>query len=69
MNIKSVPYFVGAVRRLCSLVSVGVTLIYWRSFETNRLQTYRGQVSNTGWMRGTLVYNDTLSPVWSHYSS
>ena len=33
-------------------------LIYLRSFEKNRQQTYRGSSNYVGWMRGMLVYDN-----------
>lgn len=36
-------------------------LVYSRSFEMNRQQTYRGSSFYTGWMRDTLVYDNPLS--------
>ena len=41
-------------------------LVYSKSFEMNQQQTYRGPVFlDVGWMRGTLVYNNSLSPICS----
>ena len=38
-------------------------LIYWRSFEMNGQQIYRGSSLYVGWMRDTLlVYDNSLPP-------
>ena len=36
-------------------------LVYSRSSKIIRQQTYRGSSYNVGWMRGMLVYNNSLS--------
>ena len=38
-----------------------VELIYTSSFEMNQQQTYPGSSFYVGWMRSTLVYNNSLS--------
>jgi hypothetical protein len=44
----------------------GYILACWRSFEMNQQQTYRGSSFYVGWMRGTLIYKNSISPMTSY---
>ena len=44
-------------------------LVYWRSFEMNWQQTYRGSSLYVGCMRGTFVYANSLSIVYHAHNT
>jgi hypothetical protein len=39
-------------------------LVYSMSFETNRQQTYTWSAFYIGWIRGTVIFNNSFSPCW-----